>query len=396
MVALGTMVSIAWLSASSATAASKSVVRIGLVAPTDAPILSNPDAFGAAQAFVEALNKNGGLHGHHVDLVYCDDKGDPNIAAQCGQQMVSSHVIAVIGGGVLGSASLNPILAQAGIARIGAIAFTTSDYTSPNVFLFAADPIGQDVAAAYMSKTLRIRNIAIVASDNATANSWVPGIASAIQKTGGNVTSTVSVPAGVADWSPVAASAESGSPAGVVGILQTSQAVPLMQSLQSEGFSWAYWQLASITTAGLQQMGPALSSRVLQYQAYPPFNSKLPAVKDMIQQLQTAYNHGDSNANPTTVTAVQSYSEFLAIKALQDITAGMSDISAKTVFAALKKAKNLNLGGIIPPWTPEKPGPAGYPRLSNDADYMIGYNGTVPYLRVKKPITLAQAESGKN
>lgn len=82
--------------AQAASAAAPSVYKLGYftdltgnggaLMPWDADITAN----------VKAINAQGGIKGHKIDLVTCDGATNANGAASCGQQLVADHVFAVI------------------------------------------------------------------------------------------------------------------------------------------------------------------------------------------------------------------------------------------------------------------------------------------------------------
>jgi hypothetical protein len=49
---------------------------------------------------------------------------------------------------------------------------------------------------------------------------------------------------------------------------------------------------------------------------------------------------------------------------------------------------------VIPPWTPDKPGPTGLGRLSNDAYYVVGYKDGKANLITPKAVTQSDGAAG--
>src|SRR5436190_21318147 len=84
---------------SGAASSASSPIKVGIVAPAEgSPIINGEAGRAAMMAGVAALNKRGGLGGHPVQVVYCNDKTDPNEAAACGRQLVSEKGVAELGG----------------------------------------------------------------------------------------------------------------------------------------------------------------------------------------------------------------------------------------------------------------------------------------------------------
>jgi hypothetical protein len=62
---------------------------------------------------------------------------------------------------------------------------------------------------------------------------------------------------------------------------------------------------------------------------------------------------------------------------------------------ALKTAKNVNLDGVIPAWTPNAPGPKGFARAGNPDYYFGSYKNGKPYLLTPKPVNITEVLAGK-
>src|SRR4051794_6432618 len=88
-------------------------IKVGLIAPVGVPSFSDPQMVAAARAAVRGANARGGINGQTVQLIYCNDKNDPNLGTACARKMVSEHVVAMIGLNTLSDAMVIPILAKA-------------------------------------------------------------------------------------------------------------------------------------------------------------------------------------------------------------------------------------------------------------------------------------------
>jgi Periplasmic binding protein len=97
--------------------------------------VSDPLAFLETdlQASAAAVNRAGGIHGHPLQMLICDDNGDPNKNLACSRQAVSEHVAAVITTDADTIAGL-PILKAAGIPVISTLGFWNQELTSRYVF----------------------------------------------------------------------------------------------------------------------------------------------------------------------------------------------------------------------------------------------------------------------
>jgi ABC-type branched-subunit amino acid transport system substrate-binding protein len=82
--------------ASSAATASNlkgAPVVIGSMYPISANIATFPQLQYMAQIAVDTVNANGGIKGKPLQWVHCDDKGDPNVAATCANQLINTDKV---------------------------------------------------------------------------------------------------------------------------------------------------------------------------------------------------------------------------------------------------------------------------------------------------------------
>ena len=127
-------------SASSGAAASPggSAITVMTVGPVNTALTPYPQIPEAAKLYADYANAHGGIAGHQLVVLTCDDQGVPDQATACARQAVSDHVVAVVGSYSVNQGLIIPILQSAGIAYFGTCcAFTTQDLTSPVSF-----PIG--------------------------------------------------------------------------------------------------------------------------------------------------------------------------------------------------------------------------------------------------------------
>jgi branched-chain amino acid transport system substrate-binding protein len=84
-------------SSAGSQAASNSPVTIMVAGQLQAASFQFPDMAVGAEAAAAKINASGGINGHRVRIIQCNDGGDTAKATQCGLQAVSAHVIAVVG-----------------------------------------------------------------------------------------------------------------------------------------------------------------------------------------------------------------------------------------------------------------------------------------------------------
>jgi ABC-type branched-subunit amino acid transport system substrate-binding protein len=90
------------------------------------------------QAWVDQINADGGIDGHHINLIKCFT-GTFTVETEdqsftCAQEAVSDHVLAVVGSTANYDGVMFPILAAARIPDVGNFPSSAADYTSPESF----------------------------------------------------------------------------------------------------------------------------------------------------------------------------------------------------------------------------------------------------------------------
>ena len=107
----GTVVAVVGLALTSAVTAagasenatSGGSVKVFVTGPFSDPTFAVPEALSGAQAAAAAINKAGGINGHSIQIVSCNDQLSPNSATTCADQAVSDHVTAATGFFIFGS-----------------------------------------------------------------------------------------------------------------------------------------------------------------------------------------------------------------------------------------------------------------------------------------------------
>jgi ABC-type branched-subunit amino acid transport system substrate-binding protein len=389
--------------ASTAAAAKKpsgKPIKIGLVAPgKGTPFFSLETLIATDKAAVRALNKRGGLAGRPVQLVYCNDKGDPNTTAACGRKLVSEKVIMEAGGNILNGPILTPILAKAGIAQVGINAFSGPELTSKNVFLMYSTFSGYSVLAGYASKhKLKIQ---IVGADNSSAAGIYSSIEAAAKSAGNPILGKTLVSATAADMQPFISAALSSNPGAIMELFGPPQTFQLLKGVAASGkptkVLTAYYYHAS----DAKDVGGGKSlERVITDSNFLPFDQDNPLLKQYNNELKAEQRAGDADATPNK-TIPANLSAWLSIWTLEQMVKSgkikPSQLTAAGVMKAYSTVKKLDMKGVMPPWTPSAKGPPGLDRLSNPYYFLFTYTngGAKTKLLTPKAVTAAQALAGK-
>jgi ABC-type branched-subunit amino acid transport system substrate-binding protein len=373
-------------------------VKLGVVYTSGSPIQNSINVYDADKAAIKALNESGGLNGHPVELVACDDKGDPNQTESCGRKLVSEEVVAIAGGILINGGTLNPILAAAKIPQIGITPYTPVEFNAKNVYLFNGGGFFSSEALAAYAGQQKLTT-SLVTAQGAAAEGFKAAMEGSIAAAGGKFTNIVPVSATQSDWAPIVAAATSNDADTVMDLVDTEQTKQLLAANEAAGAPVAHiLTVSNFTTEDADEIGgEGALEKIVIGGSYPPFDSKVPAMEEFTEQMTAEYEAGEKEARIGRQD-LGSFGGWLAVKALETLAdegALAKEITAATIAKALDSTKDLELGGATPPWTPSAPGPEGFARVSNEKSYLIGFKGGEQYLIAPQPLTVEEIIAGK-
>src|SRR3984957_18683229 len=106
-------------SAATGSTATGSAIQLMVLNTENGPEANSPEDVAGAQAAAMAINASGGINGHQVKIISCNDQFNPNVAAQCGRTAATDHVVAVVGNKSTNGTVIDPILQQEKIPSVG-------------------------------------------------------------------------------------------------------------------------------------------------------------------------------------------------------------------------------------------------------------------------------------
>jgi ABC-type branched-subunit amino acid transport system substrate-binding protein len=373
---------------------SKPVVKVGLIVAVGTAISDQPSVRSAAQAGVAALNARGGMHGHKVDLVYCNDKADPNQAATCARTMVQEKVVAMVGGYSIFDANSQPILDKAGIPMIGINAIAPQLFTADNVYLPSAPALVSYRALVGFAAKQGLQPASLIVSDTPGGRSLAKVADTTLKQASGGegFADTVPLAPDTADFSPPAAALDAKKPKSAMEMVGIGQQKGLARALDSGGTQiQAFYSAPAFTTGDVKDLG-SIGEKLITAQTYPPYSD--PAMGQFVKEMKIEEGTGDDNA---ALSKMMPYGvdSWVALQIVDQMTKGMSSITAAGVKGALDKATSISVGSVLKDWNPNKQGPAGFTRVSNDSVYFIGFDNGNPIRLTDAPVSLDDAIAGK-
>ncbi|MCH6161305.1 ABC transporter substrate-binding protein [Streptomyces marispadix] len=111
--------------------ADKDTVTVMTWAPQGTEATNMPGMPAMAQAYARWVNSEGGVNGHRIRVLTCNDHNDTVRAARCAGRAKREGVVAVVGSYSQHGRSFMPALESAGIPYIGGYGVADQEFTSP-------------------------------------------------------------------------------------------------------------------------------------------------------------------------------------------------------------------------------------------------------------------------
>jgi branched-chain amino acid transport system substrate-binding protein len=374
-----------------AAAANGPVVKVGMINAVSGPI-ANPDVKEAFLAAIAAFNKRGGAGTNHAKLQadVCDSRDDANGEVTCARQMVSDGVVATLNDLTFNNpAGVVDILQKAGIPRIGIGGTDISEFTSSVSY-----PISAGVIAAYLGTAVGFKQdghtkICLMRTDASTGATFKGFIAPSFTAIGVDIGCDVAVATGATDYSPYIAEVQRGNPQAILishTDAVTTQLIGAMAQLNAKiplGGNPGSFTLDTLRKYPSITKGTVLSDSF----PYPAqVNVKnFPGLKQYFADMKASKNKDLSAAK----LKAADFSPWISTLAFVNVTKNLNSFSPQTVVQALQTAKDVDLLGLTPAWTPSTPGFSVFKSSSNHFVFVSRFNGK-NVVTAKQPIDVTQ------
>lgn len=348
-------------------------IKVGMIAPIGPPDSDLPEMPAALSAGIEALNARGGLNGHRVKMVYCNDREIPDRAAKCARRMVNEKVVAVLGntGGARTEGRAQPILEEAGIPIIGSGTSNPLIWNGRNSYMISQPSLLSYESLIGYGVHEDLLPMAVTVADNPLGLQFASFLEGKLKELNGGqgFVKMIPVAATTTDYVPIAQAVTEAGAKSVLNVVPAPHVFGVARELESTGSKAAMMSVAPLSVEELENAGPSAGLMVTGF-SYPPFGD--PTMKRFRAEMAVEEAAGNEFASLKTASPYAAYG-WVALQALEQVTKDMDTITAQSISKALDEAKDIDLGGIVPPWTPSKPGPAGMIRVSNASTWFAAF-----------------------
>lgn len=350
-----------------ATSARLSPVKLMTIGAINAPGFSLPSIPVGAQVAINQLNKTGGLNGHPIKLIVCNDQNNPNTATACAREAIQDKVAAVVGGLSIFDLKIIPYLKQAGIPWVGPA--TPDDYTSSNLFLMGDEGTPGYVAIGTALADQGCKKVGIVISAQGVP-AYGPMMAAGVTSAGGTVVNTTQAPATSPDWSSIVAADRSAGAQCIASGTGPSETPGLLAAIASGPKLKVAFLGGGFPDSLAAQMGTSANG-VEVVAGYLPSTSK---------SVIKLANEAKALAPKVTFDAFTEHG-YASVMVVAQAAKDLKTVTASALMRALPKITHYNTGlGPIVDFA-AKPPVAGFPRLFNPYYYVaVAKNGKM-YLK---------------
>jgi ABC-type branched-subunit amino acid transport system substrate-binding protein len=359
-------------------AASGPVVKVGMIYSLTGPLASAPEVKDALLASIAAFNKRGGAGANHAKLEadICDSKGDANGEVACAHQMVDDGVVATLNDLTFNNpAGVNDVLLAAGIPRIGIGGTDISEFGSAVSY-----PISAGVIAAYLGTAVGFKEdgntkICLMRTDAPTGATFRGFLTPSFTAIGVDITCDVAVATGSTDYAPYIAQIQQENPEAVLishTDAVTTQLISAMAQLNAKvplGGNPGSFKIDTLRKYPAITKGTVLSDSF----PYPNLaNTKaFPGLKQYFADMKAS---GKSALGQAKLKS-SDFGPWMATLGFVNVTKALDSFTPETVVGALKSAKDVDLLGLTPPWTPSTPGFSVFKSSSNHYVYISRFDG---------------------
>jgi branched-chain amino acid transport system substrate-binding protein len=329
---------------------------------------------GAADGFVawaDYTNAHGGLAGHPVKIVRCNDQGTPDGSSACARQLIqNSSVLAVAGSeSPVIAAAGEPLLSAAGLPYVCGNPLAPPEFQGSSAYCITGGPAAEYAAlVGYLVGTLHIKNIVSVGIESTVGQQTTAFWASIARQEGAKVEEVWVQPA-EADYTSAVVQAQAyHAGAWMIGIDPASTA----RFFQAAGQAGVTVPIATVGSA----VDPSVVQAASQYagpldytQAAQVLDTGNPAIAAYLAQMKAdGYTAGIGNAS------VASWMTGLVLQAAIE-KLGAGHVSRASLQQLLQSGSLTGVPLLPSPLSLAK-APKTFPHLANASSFIVEQQGS--------------------
>ena len=367
-------------------------IKIGNIVPVGGQV-NYPDIVASAKAAVRGINARGGVNGHPLELITCNEGNSPNTASACARKLIKEKVVAEVAALTLtAEQQLSTILGGAGIPMVGDAVLTSVLSNDDNEFLTVSPSSVWVPASVKTCVDAGKKKIGLSILDLPGPQEKIPVIKQAAEVAGAEVVAEVSTPLSTTDFTPGVQKLVGAGVECIVPALLNTQSIGTMKALQQLGSD----ALQAVTTGSFDAKDWKTTPKPENVIANSPFpvptdTEKFPVFKQFQEDMKAERDAGNQDAPYNDPFARSpAVNAWFAVNAVaKTIEKFKPELTAAGVKAALQKVDGLDIG-LPRPWSPNDPGPKGFSRVSTAYLYSLRYEDGTLVLLDEEPFDAMQ------
>jgi ABC-type branched-subunit amino acid transport system substrate-binding protein len=383
-------------SAGSGSAATGEPIKVMTEAPIDTNFTPYPNIRDAAKYYAQWVNEHGGIKGRPLEVIFCDDKNDPNEAGNCARKAVEAKVVANVGSFTIDVSRGIPIYEENKIAWFGECCpIVAQENTSPISFPMGFVN-GFPTAAAIRMIEDGCKSIATTYGDLPVADVFNEAFVNGWKSAGGKgEVKLVKTPLAPGDYSAEIAKMTTPDIDCLFGNIGEANWPSVITALKSAGKSPRLYGPQGNLDQKVATDFPKETEGAVVLGVYPDMGDDV--WKDYREALDKFGGLESTDIDWNSLGGLGTWAAFVAFTKIVEGIDG--DINNETFLAAASAATNVDTGGLVPPldFTKEWDGGGGqFPRIFNRNIYVSGIKGgkMIPLPDID-PIDVTQPFDGK-
>lgn len=258
-----------------AEAPSGDPIKLGSVLTINNPAWSNQSVADVNDVWAEYVNTElGGINGRPLEIISCDDEGDPGLTVRCTEDLIDEGVVAFVNNSSLafGTNAL-PTMEAAGIPNIGGWPIFPPEYESEFNFPTAPGASGSYPSLAAYFSLQTGGTLGIVYTDTAGGQGVADQLTALWPELGGDDVVSVAFDPNTPDFAPVLTRLADGDPDAVILAVGEGPAPRMIQAADVVGLldSAAVGMTSTAATgAVLSNVGDLAEGLIFSLATVPP------------------------------------------------------------------------------------------------------------------------------
>jgi ABC-type branched-subunit amino acid transport system substrate-binding protein len=321
------------------TGAGGASIKIFVTGTFSSPTLSEPELLSGAQAAADTINAAGGVDGHKIDIVSCNDQFTPSGAQSCAQKAVAAKVTAVTGQFLFAAGDLNA-LKPAGIPLVDGAPGNVALATAPTVFGLNGGGTAEYQGIGWELAKSGFKKVVIIQGTGPADQNQTPYIESGVKLEGGETIRVISAQEGTPDFGPYVQTALSGGQTQAIVFEGVPNDLPtLVSAAKQANFKGAIGtSMLEIQPATLKQLGASADDLWLTSSFFLPPSPQASAFATAMKRYA-----------PKAALDTPSLATYSAVTAIAAGLKGSASFGASDLDKALASKTGLNIGTFAPP-----------------------------------------------